>query len=524
MGNEIFKPDANFKAGGVVGGYSSSDAAEATSPTKFALRINPTTLRLLVDVNGATTVTDGEAVDGDDTGTLVLGTDGSNYQILSTDSDGHVQVDVLSGGGGGVQYATNIAYADGNTGTMALAVRDDALTTLTPADGDFVPVRTNSVGALWSQIYKVGSVIDSGNTSTTPLGIDGVFTGTGVDLLGYTNITVQIASDVDSSATGISLEFSPDNSNWDETHTHFFDFSNESSRKFQLPVHARYFRVVYTNGGAEQAYFRLQTILHTGTPITTIHRLDEDLAPDRSAQVVKSILMAQAAGSGNFTPIDSTAGGNLKVSIQEISDGLDIGAGNADSETQRVSISTDDVNLSGILADTAIMSEWDNIASDGASVSGDVAHDGVDAGEPVKIGGKAQTHLAAPDEVADNDRVNALLDRVGRQAVYQGYQLKSAAINDDTSGDNEIVAAVATKRIRVLAVAIVSDGTTDVRWESGAGGTALTGQIPLQAREGYTISNPWGLFETAAVNTALSLELTANILVHGWVTYIEVDD
>lgn len=96
MASEIFKPDANFKAGGVVGGYSSADALEATNPTKIVFRINPTTKRLLVDVNGATTVTDGEAVDVTDTGTLFLGTDGTNYQLVKTDSDGNLQVDVLT--------------------------------------------------------------------------------------------------------------------------------------------------------------------------------------------------------------------------------------------------------------------------------------------------------------------------------------------------------------------------------------------------------------------------------------------
>ncbi len=196
------------------------------------------------------------------------------------------------------------------------------------------------------------------------------------------------------------------------------------------------------------------------------------------------------------------------------------GAGAVGATVPRVTLGSDDPAVASL----GIIDDWDNTASDGASVSGDTAHDAVDAGEPVKMGGKAQAHLAAPDEVADNDRVNALFDRVGRQAVYQGYQLKSAIINDNTSGNNEIVAAVATKRVRVLAVAIVSDGTTDVRFESGAGGTALTGQIPLQVREGYTISNSWGLFETTAVNTALNLELTAAVFVHGWVTYIEVDD
>jgi len=50
--------------------------------------------------------------------------------------------------GGGTQYATNVAYADGNSGTLALVVRDDSLSTLTEADGDYSTLRVSSTGAL----------------------------------------------------------------------------------------------------------------------------------------------------------------------------------------------------------------------------------------------------------------------------------------------------------------------------------------------------------------------------------------
>lgn len=46
--------------------------------------------------SGGTLVVDNEAVNVADTGQLVLGTDGANYQILKTDSDGNLQIDVLS--------------------------------------------------------------------------------------------------------------------------------------------------------------------------------------------------------------------------------------------------------------------------------------------------------------------------------------------------------------------------------------------------------------------------------------------
>jgi len=45
--------------------------------------------------------------------------------------------------------AVDSAAGGTDTGVALLAVRDDALTTLTPADGDYVSLRTNDEGALW---------------------------------------------------------------------------------------------------------------------------------------------------------------------------------------------------------------------------------------------------------------------------------------------------------------------------------------------------------------------------------------
>jgi len=99
---------------------------------------------------------------------------------------------------------------------------------------------------------------------------------------------------------------------------------------------------------------------------------------------------------------------------------------------------------------------------------------------------------------------------------------KYAIIDAATSGDNTLVAANATKKLRVLAGFLVAAGTVNARFEGGAGGTALTGQMNLVANTGFVLPfNPAGWFETAT-NTLLNLELSAAISVDGSLTYIEV--
>lgn len=99
-----------------------------------------------------------------------------------------------------------------------------------------------------------------------------------------------------------------------------------------------------------------------------------------------------------------------------------------------------------------------------------------------------------------------------------------AVIDNATSGDNTILAAAgAGKKIRVLSYVLVSAGTVTARFESGAGGTALTGQMTTAVNSVISSGfNPYGHFETAA-NTLLNLELSGNVSVDGHLSYVIVD-
>lgn len=114
----------------------------------------------------------------------------------------------------------------------------------------------------------------------------------------------------------------------------------------------------------------------------------------------------------------------------------------------------------------------------------------------------------------------------GSNQFYDNYATQSvlrAVIDNATSGDNTIVAAVSGKKIRVLSVVLVSAGSMTVRFESGAGGTALTGQMTVAAGSGFAPGyDPHGHFETAA-GELLNLELSAATSADGWLTYVVVD-
>lgn len=122
-----------------------------------------------------------------DTGTIAGAVSGTEMQVdivgslpagsnaigkLSSNSGvdiGDVDVTSVIPGTGATNLGKAIDTATGatDTGVLTLATRDDALSTLTPAEGDNVQLRTDSTGALWTKIS--GTVTVDGSAVTQPI-------------------------------------------------------------------------------------------------------------------------------------------------------------------------------------------------------------------------------------------------------------------------------------------------------------------------------------------------------------------
>lgn len=146
-----------------------------------------------------------------------------------------------------------------------------------------------------------------------------------------------------------------------------------------------------------------------------------------------------------------------------------------------------------------------------------------------------QADETAPDSVNEGDigcprmsldRKAYVIAHEETSTIYQNGTARTPvflAIDAATSGDNTLLAAQgAGNKIRVHQLMLVAAGTTTVRFESGAGGTALSGQMNLVANTGFVLPySPIGWFETAA-NTLLNLELSAAVSVDGVCAYTVV--
>jgi hypothetical protein len=93
-----------------------------------------------------TVVTDGSAKSA--TSLQVAGEDGTNAQTLKTDSDGHLQTDVLTMPGGLTGHAEDDAHTTADVGVFALSVRADSAATTADTDGDYAAILTDANGRL----------------------------------------------------------------------------------------------------------------------------------------------------------------------------------------------------------------------------------------------------------------------------------------------------------------------------------------------------------------------------------------
>lgn len=149
-----------------------------------------------------------------------------------------------------------------------------------------------------ANIVSNESVISTNNSTTTPLGIGGVFTGTGEEVKDYGTISIFIYTDEVSATDGLSIEWSTDNTNWDDNDQ--FTIVADNGRFFTFGPEAQYFRLVYTNGGASQNVFRLQTIFHRGHMKPSSHRIGDSISIENDAELSKCVLSAKNELTNEF--------------------------------------------------------------------------------------------------------------------------------------------------------------------------------------------------------------------------------
>lgn len=137
------------------------------------------------------------------------------------------------------------------------------------------------------ELINVKGVVDSGNSSVVPLLGGATFTGTAFETLNYGIVFVSVYADVASATDGLKVQQSIDGTNWDFVDN--YTIAAGANENYAVNPHARYLRVVYTNGGSAQTTFRLQVVAK-GNSKPSSHRLEDNVTTQDDAELVKAVI------------------------------------------------------------------------------------------------------------------------------------------------------------------------------------------------------------------------------------------
>ena len=146
------------------------------------------------------------------------------------------------------------------------------------------------------------SFISTDNSSADILNAGIAFTGEWEDIQQFSVVLVTVRSDVASATDGLRIEFNEDPTTYPSTaiSDDVFTVPADSGKTYSFQPVAKYFRVVYTNGGTNQAVMRLHTQLKSDYVKPSSHRIQDSIIDEDDAELQKSVLTGQDDLSGNF--------------------------------------------------------------------------------------------------------------------------------------------------------------------------------------------------------------------------------
>jgi len=155
-----------------------------------------------------------------------------------------------------------------------------------------------------------GIVID---TSSTPLTGGGIYGTASYDITKYAVIQVGVFANVASATNGVKVEFSPDNVNWDHSHSTTYTASG-TGVGYVFNAEYKFMRVRYTNGATPQTTFRIQVILKKEPVKQSLYTISQAITGNMFAELGKNVIVGEStAGGGSFVNVKVNPSGSLAV-------------------------------------------------------------------------------------------------------------------------------------------------------------------------------------------------------------------
>lgn len=390
----------------------------------------------------------------DDSLTTLTPVDG-DYTPLRVSSTGALHV---TGASGTTQYTEDTASSGGESVCLSGAVRQDTLASSTSADGDYAYLKTSSTGALYVNVAE-GGVTGRAEDSAAVGGEDGIMV---------------LAVRRDSASSGVSADGD------------FAALSVDSNGA--LRVSGSSGSVQYTEDGASAG----------GETLTLMGAVRRDTAASSSgtdgdystlntdangrlhtiAALAASQTLATVTTVGTVSAVSAVTPGTGATNLGKAED-----AAHASGDTGVMALAVRQDTLATLSSATG---DYEPLHLDAsgrvyANAQGPVAHDGAVSGNPIRIAGRARSTnytAVASDDVAD--LVTTLDGRLVTKPycipeVAWTYAAASGGITN-TTGVTAVAAAGAGVRNYVTRAQIINGHATvgtDVQIRDGASGTVL---------------------------------------------------
>jgi len=351
----------------------------------------------------------------DDTLTTLTPADG-DYVPLRVSSTGQLHV---TGAGGGTEYTEDVATANPQVGSAIMVERDDALTTVTPVEADWIGLRGTAEGALWTQDFNsdaslalLGTIdTDTGVIAGDTTSIDGKITAcnTGAVVVSSGTITANLGATDNAVLDQIELNTDP---------------------------------LLVVGGGAEATAIRV-TIANDSTGVITV---------------------------------DGTVTANLSATDNAVLDTIDAVLDTIDADTGAIKLATE------------IMDDWGATHAAAAPADGVcIMGAGYSAGLPTDVG-------------ADADAARICTDRHGRilkGVMPQNFQ--ATFTSADAQAAAPVKAKTADRKMYILSLVVSVDTAMNVQFQDDTGPTVLIEGMYFAANGGAHLT--WPAEAPLVVNT-----------------------
>jgi len=155
------------------------------------------------------------------------------------------------------------------------------------------------------------------NTTSTPLGIGGVFDGVVESTQGFITAAVTVISDVNSATGGLMFQWFKDSAGTILLKGSTFTYgSSPLGINISVPVQGPFFRIKYTNGGVAQTTFQLVLRLAVSPAPPDVVAIDDNITGTNTASVTKAQLVGKRE-DGVFANVALSNNESINVAIND---------------------------------------------------------------------------------------------------------------------------------------------------------------------------------------------------------------